>query len=59
MSCADKIKDKSSTLGQSPNNTQREEMEQCVAKCGDEMIKLLPTFTKKMQDWFKNQSYLQ
>lgn len=58
MSCADKIKDKS-PLGQNPNPNQRQEMEQCVAKCGEEMIKILPTFTKKMQDWFKNETYLQ
>lgn len=58
MSCADKVKDKGS-LGETPNQNQRQEMEQCVSKCGDEMITLLPTITKKMQDWFKNQKYLQ
>lgn len=56
MSCADKIKDQTNIGDASPQK--RAEMEGCVNKCGDEMIKLLPTFTKKMRDWFSKGYYL-
>ena len=57
LSCGDKIKDKY-PLDQSPNPNQREDMQKCLTICGDEMIKIIPTFTKKIQDWFKNETYL-
>ena len=55
MACADKIKDKN--LSDVPR--QRAEMEQCVNKCGDEMVKILPTYTTRMREWFKKGAYLQ
>jgi hypothetical protein len=58
MSCADKVKDQSG-LGEANTQKNRTEMESCVNKCGDEMIKLLPTFTKRMRDWFTKGYYNQ
>ena len=55
MSCADKIKDKNA----GDTVRQRAEMEECVTQCGNEMVKLLPTFTKRMREWFKKGAYLQ
>jgi len=46
-------------VGEGSSQKNRAEMENCVNKCGDEMIKMLPTFTKKMRDWFKKGYYLQ
>lgn len=56
MTCADKVKDKSS-VGENMSPSHRAEMESCVTKCGDEMIKLMPTFTKKTEDYFKKGLY--
>lgn len=57
MSCADKLKDKSS-FGESGNNpAYKAEMEQCVSKCGEEMVKVLKPLTTKMQDWFNKGMY--
>jgi hypothetical protein len=53
MACADKIKDQ----GETSSQKNRAAMEACVAKCGDEMIKVLPTYTKRMRDWFNKGSY--
>lgn len=58
MACVDKVKDKS-TYGEVNNQANRAETEKCVSQCGDEMIKLLPNYTKKMKDWFKKGYYLQ
>jgi hypothetical protein len=52
MSCSDKIRDKTSIGDNTHRDENRAEMEACVGKCGDEMLKTLPTFTKKMKDWF-------
>lgn len=55
MACADKVKDK----GETSSIKNREAMEDCVNKCGDEMIKILPTYTKRMREWFSKGTYLQ
>ena len=57
MSCADKIKDKS-TFGEVSPQSNKAEMENCVNKCSDEMIKILPTFSKKIREYFNKQYYL-
>ena len=61
MSCADKIKDQAGSYGDlsASNPKNREAMEACVVKCGDEMIKVLPSMTKKMREWFNKGYYLQ
>jgi hypothetical protein len=60
MSCADKIKDKSGVTGGDANREQnRLEMEACVAKCGDEMLKTLPSFSKRIKEWFQKGMYKQ
>lgn len=60
MSCADKIKDKSGFGGESGQQEKnRAEMEACVGKCGEEMLKVLPNFSQKMKDWFNRGYYLQ
>lgn len=59
MSCVDKIKDKASIGDASQARANQAEMDSCVKKCGDEMIKLLPTYTKRMTEWFKKGYYLQ
>jgi hypothetical protein len=54
MACADKIKDREGL-----DKTQhRVEMETCVKSCSDEMIQLVPAFSKRMNSWFKSKSYL-
>ena len=58
MSCGDKIKDKSS-FGEANSSKNRAEMEGCVAKCADEMMKVWPTYTKKMKEYFNKGLYLQ
>ena len=55
MACADKVRDKSS----GDVVRQRAEMEECVTKCGSEMVNLMPTYTKRMREWFKKGTYLQ
>ncbi len=55
MACSDKIRDKSGS--QADQAKMRPELESCVAQCGDEMIKILPTVTKRLHDWFKSGSY--
>jgi len=58
MSCADKVKDRARS-GESTSERSRVEMETCVAKCGEEMMNLLPTFTKRIREWFSKGHYLQ
>ncbi len=53
MACADKVKDQ----GETSSVKNRASMELCVAQCGDEMIKVLPTYTKRMREWFTKGSY--
>ena len=53
MACADKVKDQ----GETSSQKNRAAMEACVAKCGDDMIKILPTYTKRMRDWFNKGTY--
>jgi hypothetical protein len=56
MSCADKVRDKSG--GNTADQAKmRPELEACVSECGDEMIKLLPALSKRLNDWFKSGSY--
>ena len=57
MSCADKVKDQSS-FGEYSKEQNRVMMEECVKKCGNEMIELLPTYTKRMKEWFGKKYYL-
>lgn len=51
MSCADEIKDKS-MYSKAEDLVNSAEMKKCSAKCEDEMLKLLPNYTKKMREWF-------
>lgn len=57
MACADEVRDRASGSGSNDQQKHRAELEQCVNKCGDEMTKLLPSFTKRMGDWFKKGSF--
>jgi hypothetical protein len=59
MSCADKIKDKTSIGDNSQTEKNRSEMEACVGQCGDDLLKTLPAFTKKMREWFTKGYYKQ
>lgn len=53
MACADKVKDKGN-----PNQQQNKlDMEACVGQCGDEMLATLPTYTKRMKEWFNRGAY--
>ncbi len=53
MACADKVKD----MGESNSQKNRAAMEACVAVCGDEMLRLLPTYTTRMREWFNRKTY--
>jgi hypothetical protein len=53
MSCGDKIKDQNL----SSEEKKRMEMELCIGKCGDEMLKILPSFTQRMREWFSKGEY--
>ena len=60
MSCADKVKDRAGFgADASTQEKSRAEMEACVGKCGDEMLKTLPQFTKRMKEWFNKGLYKQ
>jgi Ser-tRNA(Ala) deacylase AlaX len=47
-SCADRIKDEN----EADKVKNRAKMEQCIDQCSDELIKILPSYTKRMKDWF-------
>ena len=53
MACADKVKDQ----GESSSQKNRAAMEACVAECGQDMLKILPTYTKRMREWFNRGTY--
>merc|ERR1719468_628379 len=53
MACADKEKDQ----GLNSSQLNKAAMETCVAECGDEMLKLLPTYTTRMKQWFDRGTY--
>ncbi|RMZ92932.1 hypothetical protein BpHYR1_042216 [Brachionus plicatilis] len=50
MSCADEIKDKA-MFNKAEDLVNSAEMKKCSAKCEDEMLKILPNYTKKMREW--------
>jgi hypothetical protein len=54
MDCGDKVRDRQDL----DKIQQRTEVESCIKTCSDEIIKLLPAFSKRMNDWFKSKSYL-
>lgn len=54
MDCNDKIRDRPDL----DKPQQRAEAEACIKTCSDEIIKLLPSFSKRMNDWFKSKSYM-
>ena len=57
MTCGDKIKDKSGFGDESIQN-KKAEKDKCVTECSNEMIKILPTFSKKRREYFNKQYYL-
>ena len=57
MTCADKIKDKSG-FGEGSSQSNKTEMENCITTCSNDMIKILPTFSKKIREYFNKQHYL-
>lgn len=50
MGCADEIKDKS-MFNRAEDLVNSAEMKKCSVKCEDEMLKILPNYTKKMREW--------